>query len=110
MEHCLVRVFYESFDYLLRDARETGGLELAESATIAETLVDGDGPASAVRHFERLTGSERTVPARRAGVAASGSRSRVSGAPRTQAAPRGWAGPGFPSSRPSGSFTRLWSS
>ena len=64
-------MFYQSFDYLLGDAIETGGLELAESAIVAEIRVDGEGPVSAVRHLERLAGSERTVPARRAVVAGS---------------------------------------
>ncbi len=68
---CDIGAFFNSFDYLLKDALATGRLELVENAIVEEILVSDEGLASGVRYFDRLTGEERTVPAKRVVVAAS---------------------------------------
>lgn len=68
---CDIGAFFNSFDYLLKDALATGRLELVENAIAEEILVSDEGLASGVRYFDRLTGEERTVPAKRVVVAAS---------------------------------------
>ena len=68
---CDIGAFFNSFDYLLRDALATQRLKLVENAVVEEILVNDEGLASGVRYFDRLTGDERTVPARRVVVAAS---------------------------------------
>ncbi len=68
---CDIGAFFNSFDYLLKDSLETRRLELVENAIAEEILVNDEGLASGVRYFDRLTGDERTVPARRVIVAAS---------------------------------------
>ncbi len=68
---CDIGAFFNSYDYLLKDSLETGNLELVESALVEEVLVNDEGLASGVRYFDRRTGRERTVPAKRVIVAAS---------------------------------------
>ena len=68
---CDIGAFFNSQDYLLQDAFATGKLELRENAIVSHVLTDEDGAASGVRYFERLTGEERTVSAKRVVVAAS---------------------------------------
>ena len=68
---CDIGAFFNSFDYLLKDALATQRLELVENAIVEEILVNDEGLASGVRYFDRLTGDERTVPAKRVIVAAS---------------------------------------
>jgi len=68
---CDIGAFFNSRDYLLEDAFATGKLELRENAIVSHVLTDEDGAASGVRYFERLTGAERTVAAKRVVVAAS---------------------------------------
>ena len=68
---CDIGAFFNSRDYLLEDAFATGKLELRENAIVSHVLTDADGTASGVRYFERLTGEERTVAAKRVVVAAS---------------------------------------
>ena len=68
---CDIGAFFNSFDYLLQDSLATGRLELVENAIAEEILVSDQGLASGVRYFDRLSGEERTVPAKRVVVAAS---------------------------------------
>ena len=68
---CDIGAFFNSFDYLLKDSLDTGNLDLVESALVEEVLVNDEGLASGVRYFDRRTGRERTVPAKRVIVAAS---------------------------------------
>ena len=68
---CDIGAFFNSKDYLLEDAFATGKLELRENAIVSHVLTDENGAASGVRYFERLTGAERTVAAKRVVVAAS---------------------------------------
>lgn len=68
---CDIGAFFNSPDYLLADAFATGNLTLTENAIVSHVLSDDEGKASGVRYFERLTGAERTVPARRVVLAAS---------------------------------------
>ncbi len=68
---CDIGAFFNSFDYLLADALETQNLELVTNALVEEILVNDEGLASGVRYFDRRTGDERTVPAKRVIVAAS---------------------------------------
>ena len=68
---CDIGAFFNSFDYLLADALETQNLELVTNALVEEILVNDEGLASGVRYFDRLTGDERRVPAKRVIVAAS---------------------------------------
>jgi choline dehydrogenase-like flavoprotein len=68
---CDIGAFFNSQDYLLADAFATGHLALRENAIVSHILTGEDGKASGVRYFERLTGEERTVSAKRVVVAAS---------------------------------------
>ncbi|MDE0262690.1 MAG: GMC family oxidoreductase [Bryobacterales bacterium] len=68
---CDIGAFFNSRDYLLEDAFATGKLELRENAIVSHVLTDEDGAASGVRYFDRLSGAERTVAAKRVIVAAS---------------------------------------
>lgn len=68
---CDIGAFFNSWDYLLADAMDTGKLELIENAVVARVLVNDEGLASGVQYFDRLTGEERRVPAKRVVVAAS---------------------------------------
>ena len=55
----------------MEDAFATGNLELRENAIVSHVLTDENGAASGVRYFDRLTGAERTVAAKRVVVGAS---------------------------------------
>ncbi len=68
---CDIGAFFNSPDYLLADAFKTGNLTLTRNAIVSHILANDEGRASGVRYFERLTGEERTVPARRVVLAAS---------------------------------------
>lgn len=68
---CDIGAFFNSPDYLLADAFSTGNLTLTENAIVSHILTGDDGKANGVRYFERLTGDERTVPAKRVVLAAS---------------------------------------
>ncbi len=68
---CDIGAFFNSTDYLLADALETGNLTLRTNAIVSHVLTDDEGSANGVRYFERLTGNERTVAAKRVVVAAS---------------------------------------
>ena len=68
---CDIGAFFNSQDYLLEDAFATGNLELRENAIVSHVLTDENGAASGVRYFDRLTGAERTVAAKRVVVGAS---------------------------------------
>lgn len=68
---CDVGAFFNSSDYLLNEAMETGLLEIIENAVVARILVDDEGLANGVQYFDRLSGEERQVPAKRVVVGAS---------------------------------------
>ncbi len=68
---CDIGAFFNSKDYLLADALATGNLTLRTNAIASHILTGADGKASGVRYFERLTGDERTVSAKRVVLAAS---------------------------------------
>lgn len=68
---CDIGAFFNSGDYLLKDAFDTGNLTLRTNAIASHILTGDDGLASGVRYFDRLTGQERTVAAKRVVVAAS---------------------------------------
>ncbi len=68
---CDVGAFFNSYDYLLAEALETGRLTLVENAIVSRILVNDEGLASGVQYFDRLTGAERQVPAKRVIVGAS---------------------------------------
>ncbi len=68
---CDIGAFFNSGDYLLKDALDTGNLTLRTNAIVSHILTGDDGLASGVRYFDRLTGQERTVAAKRVVVAAS---------------------------------------
>ncbi len=68
---CDIGAFFNSPDYLLADAFQTGNLTLTENAIVSHILCDDEERASGVRYFDRLTGDERTVPAKRVVLAAS---------------------------------------
>lgn len=68
---CDIGAFFNAYDYLLVDALKTGSLALRENAIVSHILTGEDGLANGVRYFERLTGEERTVPAKRVVVGAS---------------------------------------
>ena len=68
---CDIGAFFNSYDYLLADALETGNLTLVENAVVSRILIDDEGLAKAVQYFDRKTGEERQVPAKRVVVGAS---------------------------------------
>ena len=68
---CDVSAFYNSYDYQLVDALETGNLEIVENAVVSRIFVNGEGLANKVQYFNRLTGEEVQIPAKRVIVAAS---------------------------------------
>src|SRR5690606_15381647 len=68
---CDIGAFFNSYDYLLADALKTGNLEIVENAIVARILTNDEGAASKVQYFDRLTGKEVQVPAKRVIVAAS---------------------------------------
>lgn len=68
---CDIGAFFNAYDYLLAAALETGRLTLRENAVVSHILTGGDGLANGVRYFDRLSGEERIVPAKRVVLAAS---------------------------------------
>lgn len=68
---CDISAFFNSYDYLLADALETGNLDLVENAVVSRIFVDDEGLANKVQYFNRLTAEEVQVPAKRVIVAAS---------------------------------------
>ena len=68
---CDTASFFNSADHLIPFAEKTGNLKLIENAVVGRILVNDEGLASGVQYFDRHTGAERTVPAKRVVVAAS---------------------------------------
>jgi len=68
---CDIGAFFNSYDYLLAEALETGKLEIKQNAIVARILTNDEGRADRVQYFDRLTGAEVEVPAKRVIVAAS---------------------------------------
>ena len=68
---CDIGAFFNSYDYLLADALETGKLEIVENAIVSRILTNPEGRADRVQYFDRLTGAEVQIPAKRVIVAAS---------------------------------------
>ncbi len=68
---CDVGAFFNSSDYLIEPAFETGKLEVVNNAVAARVLVDDKGRASGVQYFDRHTREEHKVYARVVIVAAS---------------------------------------
>ena len=64
-EGCDTASFFNSADHLIPPALATGNLEIVENAVVSRIFVDDEGRASAVQYFERTSGEERVVPARR---------------------------------------------
>ena len=61
---CDTASFFCSADHLLPDAIKTGRLELRSNAVVARVLVDGNGLASGVQYFDRVSGREERVYAK----------------------------------------------
>jgi len=68
---CDTASFFNAADDLIPPAEETGNLKLIENAVVSRILVNGEGLAGGVQYFERHSGKERTVKAKRVVVAAS---------------------------------------
>ncbi len=68
---CDTGSFFNSADHLLPEAVESGNLKIVENAVVARVLVNDEGLASGVQYFDRYTGKERVVSAKRVVVAAS---------------------------------------
>jgi choline dehydrogenase-like flavoprotein len=68
---CDVGAFFNSTDYLIAPALETGKLNVVDNAVVARVLVDDRGRANGVQYFDRHTKEERKVSARIVVVAAS---------------------------------------
>jgi choline dehydrogenase-like flavoprotein len=68
---CDVGAFFNSSDYLLEPAMQTGKLEVIDNAVVARVLVNDRGLADGVQFFHRHTKQERRVKARIIVVAAS---------------------------------------
>ena len=68
---CDTGSFFNSADHLLPQAVESGNLKIVENAVVARVLVNDEGLASGVQYFDRYTGKERVVSAKRVVVAAS---------------------------------------
>ena len=68
---CDTASFFSSADHLLPFAAETGNMKLVENAVVARILVSREGLANGVQYFDRETGAERTVPAKRIVLGAS---------------------------------------
>jgi choline dehydrogenase-like flavoprotein len=61
---CRTSSFFNSTDYLLRDALATGRLEIVSNAVVARILTDDEGRADEVQYFDRESGREERVRAR----------------------------------------------
>src|SRR5919112_1085969 len=68
---CDVSAFFNASDYLLEPAFKTGKLTLVDNAVVARVLVDDKGLANGVQYFNRKSGEEHKVLAKRVVVAAS---------------------------------------
>ena len=68
---CDTASFFNSADHLLPEALATGNLKIVENAVVARIFVNDEGLASGVQYFDRHTGKERVVQAKRVIVAAS---------------------------------------
>jgi choline dehydrogenase-like flavoprotein len=68
---CDVGAFFNSSDYLIEPALQTGLLNVINNAVVARILVGDDGLANGVQYFDRYTKEEHRVYAKRVVVAAS---------------------------------------
>ena len=68
---CDIGAFFNSSDYLIEPAFETGRLKVIDNAVVARIMVDDRGRANAVQYFDRYTKEERRVQAKVVVVAAS---------------------------------------
>jgi choline dehydrogenase-like flavoprotein len=68
---CDVGAFFNSSDYLIEPAFQTGRVKVIDNAVVARVLNDEDGRASGVQYFDRISKEERRVRARVVIVAAS---------------------------------------
>jgi len=64
-EGCDTASFFNSADHLIPPALAGGNLTLIENAVVARILVDEEGLARGVQYFDRLSGAERAVEAKR---------------------------------------------
>jgi choline dehydrogenase-like flavoprotein len=68
---CDVGAFFNSSDYLIEPAFETGRVKVIDNAVAARVLNDDEGRANGVQYFHRVTKEEHRVRARVVIVAAS---------------------------------------
>ena len=68
---CGTASFFTSTEHLIPFALETGNLEIRSNAVVSRILVDDEGRARGVQHFDRLSGVESQVDARVVVVGAS---------------------------------------
>lgn len=68
---CDISAFFNSSDYLLEPALQTGKLRIIDNAVAARVLSGSEGRASGVQYFDRETKAERQVRAHVVIVAAS---------------------------------------
>jgi choline dehydrogenase-like flavoprotein len=68
---CDVSAFFNSSDYLLEPAFQTGKLNIIDNAVVARVLVDDTGKANGVQYFDRYTKQEHKVYGKRVVVGAS---------------------------------------
>jgi len=68
---CDIGAFFNSSDYLLEPAFQTGRLKIVDNAVVARILTDDKGLASGVQYFDRVSGKEQQVRAKVVIVAAS---------------------------------------
>ena len=68
---CDVGAFFNSSDYLIEPAFETGRVKVIDNAVVARVLNDDEGRANGVQYFDRVTKEEHRVRARVVIVAAS---------------------------------------
>ena len=68
---CDVGAFFNSSDYLIEPAFQTGRVKVIDNAVAARVLNDDEGRANGVQYFDRVTKEERRVRARVVIVAAS---------------------------------------
>jgi choline dehydrogenase-like flavoprotein len=68
---CDVGAFFNSSDYLIEPALQTGRLNIINNAVVARVLVDDRGLANGVQYFDRETKEEHRIFGKRVVVAAS---------------------------------------
>lgn len=68
---CDVGAFFNSSDYLIEPAFQTGRVKVIDNAVVARVLNNAEGRASGVQYFDRVTRGEHRVNARVVIVAAS---------------------------------------